>query len=170
MLLEKDCKDCIKIKPLNDFPVNRKAADGHAHICKICNSLRVTEWRIKNPKKFLESRKLYTEQNKEALTKYKKQYREDNKARQKKWMRNWIESNRGRKRFLQARRRTALLNATPKWADQNEIARIYDNCPSGYHVDHIMPLRGKNFSGLHVPWNLQYLPALVNLSKGNRIK
>jgi hypothetical protein len=49
-----------------------------------------------------------------------------------------------------------------------EIKAIYAACPGGMEVDHIHPLLGKNFSGLHVPWNLQYLPMPENRAKGNK--
>lgn len=64
-------------------------------------------------------------------------------------------------------RQTAKLLRTPKWADLKEIQKFYENCPEGYHVDHVLPLRGKKVSGLHVMENLQYLPAKENQIKGN---
>jgi len=70
-------------------------------------------------------------------------------------------------------RRKDVKDRTPKWVDLNEILEVYAQCPAGYHVDHIIPLKGlidgRPVTGLHVPWNLQYLTAQENLKKHNRI-
>ena len=73
----------------------------------------------------------------------------------------------GYARFHSRLREIAEIRQRPKWANMKKIMEIYVNRPEGYHVDHIIPLRGKTVSGLHVESNLQYLPALENMKKHN---
>lgn len=64
-----------------------------------------------------------------------------------------------------------IWRATPKWLTEKQIDRMretYRTCPPGHHVDHIVPLKSDIVCGLHVPWNLQHMPAGPNMSKGNR--
>lgn len=74
-----------------------------------------------------------------------------------------------------AQRRASLINATPAWADHAEIAKIYESAERieaetgiEHHVDHIVPLVSKKVCGLHCEANLRALPAVDNISKGNR--
>jgi hypothetical protein len=62
---------------------------------------------------------------------------------------------------------TRKKRAMPAWVDAGALKTIYINCPAGCEVDHIVPLAGRNVCGLHVPWNLQYLPAAENRRKRN---
>jgi hypothetical protein len=55
----------------------------------------------------------------------------------------------------------------PKWVDNQALTKIYIDRPVGHEVDHIVPVKGKNVCGLHVPWNLQYLPKSDNRKKYN---
>jgi len=73
----------------------------------------------------------------------------------------------GYQRYHSRLREIAESRQTPKWADRKAIRDFYVNKPDGCHVDHVIPLRGKLVSGLHVESNLQYLPALENMKKHN---
>ena len=63
---------------------------------------------------------------------------------------------------MSARQRAKRLLRFPDWVDEKAINEIYENCPEGHDVDHIVPLLGKKVSGLHIPENLQYLPSYIN--------
>ena len=83
----------------------------------------------------------------------------------------YSKQNKGKKRSLQSKRRAVKLDATPNWLttiDWLIIEYVYESCPHNFHIDHIVPLQGKTVCGLHVPWNLQAIPKLQNLSKSNR--
>ena len=82
----------------------------------------------------------------------------------------WRSMNPGHRNALSTLYKKVVKQRTPAWANIAMIKEIYKNCPIGYHVDHIFPLRGDTMSGLHVAENLQYLPAKENLKKNKSIK
>lgn len=53
------------------------------------------------------------------------------------------------------------------WTEHGAIADFYALCPAEHEVDHVVPLRGRAVSGLHVLANLQYLPKQENRRKAN---
>lgn len=86
-------------------------------------------------------------------------------------------ANPARRNLLTANYRSAKDNRTPAWLteiDYERIANVYKLATlqskiTGvpWHVDHIIPLRGKYVSGLHVPSNLQAIPGVDNVRKNN---
>ena len=52
--------------------------------------------------------------------------------------------------------------------EREQILEFYRNCPEGYEVDHIVPIKHELVCGLHCLANLQYLPKADNRAKGNK--
>ena len=130
-------------------------------LCNMCALLYSTE-RVKRP--------AYTGK----ISSWGKKWRDANKDRCKQLSKKWRENNRGLVNSHIASRRARKLQATPPWYDHDLVVQFYNAAQElteltgiQFHVDHIIPLCGKNVSGLHVQTNLQILPYYENLSKSN---
>jgi len=144
---ERLCTKCNKIKSREEFFVVKKLrTPSLSSWCKDCYRKLARDWHRKNKerqaKKFIE----YKKANPEKFTVY---YSE---------------------------KRANRLKACVPWADKKKISLYYTIAKlyteiygEQYHVDHIVPLQGKNVCGLHVEYNLQILPAIENMKKGNRL-
>ena len=121
--------------------------------------------------------KAWRETNKEKIKAYKKAYYETNKEEKKAYDKAYKQANKGKVNALTAKRKASKLQRTPSWLTKEDLAEIEDIYRMAkrrsevegieYHVDHIIPLQGRNISGLHVPSNLQILRATENLRKSN---
>ncbi len=74
-------------------------------------------------------------------------------------------------------RQTRIKKATPIWADKDAIKQFYIEAQRltketgiKHEVDHVIPIKGKLVSGLHVPANLQILTEKENQTKNARYK
>lgn len=101
-------------------------------------------------------------------------WRAKNVAKDKADSRRWQIENRARVAALIAKREADIDQRTPAWADLKAISWWYrcaramsDATGIPHHVDHVVPLRGRNVSGLHVEENLACIPADQNKRKSN---
>jgi hypothetical protein len=105
-------------------------------------------------------------------------YTEWKKNNKKKVSAKWQKNNKGTVNANTRKRQAALLKRTPSWLTSFDILKMkcfyqvaaMRSVDSGqaWHVDHIVPLQGDSVCGLHVPWNLQIIPASENLRKYNK--
>ena len=124
---------------------------------------------LKNRDKILKYLNDYYYQNFEYYQKSRSKHYQDNIEHYKEYKRKYRKENPQVHKTANAKRKAIQLRAIPKFANLDKIRKIYKNCPKGYHVDHIIPLNNPIVCGLHVEWNLQYLSAKDNCSKGNKL-
>ena len=193
-MLRTTCNKCGNEKDIDCFSINRARKDGRMAICKTCDCVKSLEWIRKNPAKVAAKIKKYRVENKDRLIQKDKEKYAKNKEKIIERVSVWSSKNRDKTRLYcqnnykenkpkymakSAERRARKMNASPKWLSAIELAQIqemydvaiakYIQTGIRYHVDHIHPLQGDGFNGLHVPWNLQVISEFENLSKGNKM-
>jgi hypothetical protein len=141
-----------------------------AYMAKNADRLREADRLFKATPKQREKRRNYLAANAEKVLAYHRDYNARRFDHIKERATKWRKKNLARCSAKQAarRRRESRFHQHLPEEHRNSILAFYAACPAGHHVDHIVPLAGKNVSGLHVIWNLQYLLALENRRKSNK--
>lgn len=143
----KRCRICQQEKDTTLFVKNKAFSSGIDTICLECSRQKVREWRSAG------KRNTQAESARYRLKNYAKWRAHDSKMR--------------------VNRRQAKRGTYSEF-DSLFLEEIYDlaklrttSTGFAWHVDHIIPLQNKNICGLHIPQNLQCIPAKLNLIKGN---
>lgn len=159
----KYCPTCKTEKETASFYTNKSKKDGLHSECKECSKKRKQGW---------------SSSNKEKVAAYDKEWQKSNKDKKSKNYRNWQKNNKAFVNTYNSSVRASKLKRTPAWLTPHDYKVMESKYAMAawlsaivgidYHVDHTIPLRGKNVSGLHVPDNLRIIPAKDNLEKGNK--
>lgn len=184
--------------PLKDPEAHKLYLREYAAKNKDAARKRVKAWRKANPQKLAEQHKRYAEKHPELIKAKAKRsrikhlesrkqkdreaaklYRAKNKEKVAVSKKEYAVKNKGKINAAVAKREAAKLLRTPKWLTEDDlwmIEQAYELAALrtkifgfSWHVDHVLPLQGKTVSGFHVPKNLQVIPSVENIRKGNRI-
>ncbi len=108
-----------------------------------------------------------------------KEYREKHKKEKAVYDKNFSKENAAYRNSLKSANRAKRKQRIVPWdkeltdfvtIEAYDLAKLRNKVTGiSWHVDHVIPLCGKNICGLHVWNNLRVIPASENLRKGNRI-
>lgn len=174
-------RDDAKAQGLSRFHTGMPCVRGHqaprfvsTKACVICARENQSKWDARNPDKLRQYTAAYDSANREQRRQAAQDYRKHNPEAANGATSRYRKRNPGIVNAHCSARRARQLSATPTWLDPKDFEAIYTQAKEmslqngvPYQVDHIVPLKHDLVCGLHVPWNLQIIPAVDNQRKKN---
>lgn len=167
-------KPCIK-----GHTDERITGSGTCVVCRTENGriYDIKRWSLNKDKMLEKQRKQYFK-FKDKNKQYRLEHYQNNRNKYLEYQKWYRQEFKGKCNAWKQQYKLDKIFRTPKWLTKDhkdQIAEFYIKAElltkeTGieHQVDHIIPLRGRNVSGLHVPWNLQVLTYLENRSKSNK--
>lgn len=140
-------------------------------------------WHKNNPEKISEYHRRYAKKHPEVIAEVNSRFVKNHPNYQSDWhaarkternakTKEWHKNNRGLSTSYTTSYKRLKDQAMPPWVDRRDIDTIYiqsaqKTVETGirHEVDHIWPIKGKGFTGLHVPWNLRVITHEENRKK-----
>lgn len=193
---QSNCKACVRVKQQAYYAANADAIKAKVIAYSKANKEKISlrnkekhaanpeksrqrakEWADKHPERVLARTKAWSLANPEKVLARSKEWYYSNKEYARARQKQYYQANTASFVASTVQRKLDKMKRTPSWLtkfDRLKIKCLYQLAAmrtreSGeeWHVDHIIPLRGKLVSGLHVPANLRVITASENLSKHN---
>jgi len=191
----KRCTACNEWLPLCAFTIAKQNPDGLKRWCRACSNAKRAQWAKNNPEKAKALKRRQHAKHRQQCNERSAEWRRANPTKAQEHWDRWHaqrpEARKEARREWQSRnlaygskastdRRAQAMRAIPAWAESEfeslvaveaySLAQLRTQIVGiKYHVDHVVPLRGKTVCGLHCAANLQVIPAVVNQSKSNRL-
>lgn len=167
------CTRCHRDLTVEAFPAARVKPGTKNDRCRKCLSRLARAWNLRNADRCADLRAKY----RTKIAARRAEWGRKNREYLAQWMKRWREKNRDRFRAnLNSKGPLQRGGVMPAWASKAAIRAFYIEArrltkETGvqHHVDHIIPLKGRNVCGLHVETNLQIISAVANRQKGNRL-
>lgn len=182
----KICPHCKNQLSFEHYAKSKSRKDGYDIFCRECNKIKRRaridrnpelqkqkdrEWKLKHPE-FNDYLKNYYQINRKNILAQMKRAYQNNPLPAKTRTKQWQLNNKGKVVSQSRMYQLSKIQRTPKWlteTDKENIDLIYTTgAELNLQVDHVIPLRGKTVSGLHVPSNLQLLSPKENNEKKNK--
>lgn len=174
----KKCGRCHALKHESEFHKKSSSRDGLNWMCKPCNCIHASSYRTASLQKYRDRDKARYRNKpgrRDAVIARSIVQRKTKPETVNRYKRAWEKRNPHVQISKNRVRGAKVQRACSPWRNRFFVSEIYALARlrtkvTGvkWHVDHVVPLRHPIVCGLHNEFNLRVIPALDNISKGNR--